>query len=199
MSIRQQDFPEFAPAIRGYDRLQVDDYLERLREYTVEVEDRALTAEGSLGQAEQELADLRRQLAANGGGELPARLEHILWLAGEEAEEIRARARTEADDLTRRAQAVFDDARQRARAEAEHTMADAVACRDSVDRQVQELEHARAQLLDRLTELSNEIGRAVGRQRELAAPTLPTQKIDRKDVRKSRRELTQIARNGSEG
>jgi cell division septum initiation protein DivIVA len=196
MSIRQQDFPEFAQAIRGYDRLQVDGYLERLREYAVEVEDRALGAEAALGQAEQELAELRRQLAASGGGELPARLEHILALATEEADEIRNRATAEAEELARRSHAAFEESRNRARAEAERTLADAVTYRETMDRQVAELEQARSHLLDRLTDLSNEISNAVGRQREIAAPSQPTQRMDRDGVRQIAR---QGARNGTKG
>jgi hypothetical protein len=45
MSIRDSDLPEFSPAIRGYDRRQVDDYLRRLREYAMELEDRLRAVE----------------------------------------------------------------------------------------------------------------------------------------------------------
>src|SRR5688572_19797031 len=115
MSISNQEMPEFSPALRGYDRLQVDDYVGRLREYARELEERALGAEASLAGVQQELAELRRQVTLQSGGDLPPRLAHILQLAKEEAEEIRVAAREEADSATRDARSALEDARRRAR------------------------------------------------------------------------------------
>jgi cell division septum initiation protein DivIVA len=161
MSIRTQEFPEFAPALRGYDRLQVDGYVERLREYALEVEDRAISAEAALADLQQESGDLRRQLAAAGGGELPQRLAHILDVANEEADEVRQRARVEADELSHRARAGAEQSRRRARAEAERIVADAVAGRDAVQRQIRDLELTRARFLEGLGHIHQGIARVL--------------------------------------
>jgi cell division septum initiation protein DivIVA len=159
MSIRTQEFPEFAPALRGYDRLQVDGYVERLREYALEVEDRAISAEAALADLQQETVELRRQVAAAGGGELPQRLAHILDVANEEAEDVRQRARAEADELSHRARAGAEQSRRRARAEAERIVADAVASRDAVQRQIRDLELTRARFLEGLGHIHQGIAR----------------------------------------
>ena len=161
MSIRTQEFPEFAPALRGYDRLQVDGYVERLREYALEVEDRAISAEAALADLQQESGDLRRQLAATGGGELPQRLAHILDVANEEADEVRQRARAEADELSHRARGGAEQSRRRARAEAERIVADAVAARDAVQRQIRDLELTRARFLEGLAHIHQGIARVL--------------------------------------
>jgi len=52
----EDDRPEFAPAVRGYDRQQVDDYVHALRDYVDE-------AHGRAKQAEQRLAEHLRRSA----------------------------------------------------------------------------------------------------------------------------------------
>ena len=52
----EDDRPEFAPAVRGYDRQQVDDYVRALRDYVDE-------AHGRAKQAEQRLAEHLRRSA----------------------------------------------------------------------------------------------------------------------------------------
>ena len=170
MSIRTQEFPEFAPALRGYDRLQVDGYVERLREYALEVEDRAISSEAAFAELQQETGDLRRQLAAAGGGELPQRLAHILDTANEEAEEVRSRARTESEELGRRARAAAEQSTRRARAEAERIVADAVAGRDAVHRQIQELELTRNRFLEGLRHINEGISRLLDHSPPKAIP-----------------------------
>jgi DivIVA domain-containing protein len=177
MSLRNQEQPEFAQALRGYDRVQVDGYLERLREYTIEVEDRALNAESNLAEQQQAFADLQRQLAAAGGGELPHRLAHILDLAREEADEIRVRAHKEADEVLAKANAAAEKVRTRARAEAQRTVADAAALRAALERQVNDLEDTRHQVTDRLSELATHLKRAIDAHRADAQSTEPTRRL----------------------
>jgi DivIVA domain-containing protein len=161
MSIRNQEMPEFAPALRGYDRLQVDDYLGRLREYALEVEERALNSEAALAGAQQELADLRRQATLSSGGDIPPRLAHILQLAKEEADEVRTRARADADEMTSKAHGALDEARRRARAEGDRIVAEAVAHKKTVERQLGDLEKARDHMLGRLGDFRREIGETI--------------------------------------
>jgi len=62
VSIRDAGLPEFSPAIRGFNRRQVLDYLQRLREYAAELEERVGIVETELA-AERERT-VRTQAAA---------------------------------------------------------------------------------------------------------------------------------------
>ena len=85
------DRPEFATSIRGYDRVQVDDYIERLSEIAEDAEERARVAE----------AELEFSLQAIVG----PRVAQILELAAEEGRELRARMQAEADRMRYEARA----------------------------------------------------------------------------------------------
>ena len=82
MSIRDQEAPGFSHSLRGYDRVQVDEYLAEFREYVIGVEGRAVAAESAL-------VECRRELASPGSAGISERLGAILQLANEEADEIR--------------------------------------------------------------------------------------------------------------
>ena len=98
MSIRDEEAPEFSHALRGYDRVQVDEYLAGFREYVIQVEDRAVAAETAL-------VECRRELASPGSGGISERLAAILQLANEEADEIRARVKAEGEAMTQQPRA----------------------------------------------------------------------------------------------
>jgi hypothetical protein len=130
--------PDFAMALRGYDRLQVDDYLERQQRWAAEVEVRLADAEQRADASEAAAAKLRSRLSeleakqieeAEGPPRsitaLGDRVGHILqtaWDAGEEVrEEVVSAARSEAAEIERRAaerdaesSTVIDRARARA-------------------------------------------------------------------------------------
>lgn len=96
--------PEFTTALRGYDRMQVDDYIDRLQNLVAQAEDRMRDAE--LGEP-----DVRTEVGP--------RLTQIFELATEEAREVRVEARQEATET-------LDGAREQAEAlveEAEHSAA----------------------------------------------------------------------------
>jgi DivIVA domain-containing protein len=178
MSIREQEHPEFAQALRGYDRTQVDGYLLRLREYAIEIEDRAVAAEEALADAREETAEARRELAAAGGGELPDRLAHILDLAHEEAGEIRARAQNEADIVERTAREELDRARSEARADAERIIAEGVETRVAIDEQVADLEARHRHLLEQLTALCADLTDTTQRHSTGTSSTEPTEALE---------------------
>jgi cell division septum initiation protein DivIVA len=139
MSMRDQEEPEFSSGLRGYDRVQVDEYLAELREYVIQVEDRAVAAESAL-------VECRRELASPGSSGISERLAAILQLANEEADQIRAQARTEGAATTRQAASV-----------AERTVDDADQQRDSIQQEIDELATVREVLLQRLVELGTQI------------------------------------------
>ena len=151
--------PLFRDQLRGYDRLQVDNYVTWAESelQTVRRENEHLTAR--LGSAAAELADARRQLAhstdAQHLGRVSERIGQILQLAADEAAEITQRAAEDADRLTGEAQAeaelVLQAARQqeaRVNAECERLLAEAERMRTEAAQALQQA-HADAARLGR--------------------------------------------------
>jgi cell division septum initiation protein DivIVA len=156
MSIKEQEPPAFAHALRGYDRAEVDEYVAWLRAQGIQAEDLA-------GQAESALAQCRRELASSPTtAGISQRLAAMLQLATEEAEEIRERARTDAEATTRGASD-----------QAERTIDEATRQRDAIQREIDELSTIREQLLQRLIELGGEVVGATERFRGYAPGAAP--------------------------
>jgi cell division septum initiation protein DivIVA len=114
--------PEFSVTVRGYDRAQVDEYIDWIREWLGNATSRMKAAEGESGQLRDQLHRLQERLndlEAERGHDSPKsvaalgdRVTRILQLAEEGAAAIRAeivaeaqqtvaKARVEADELTR--------------------------------------------------------------------------------------------------
>jgi hypothetical protein len=175
MTIRDQETPEFAYGLRGYDRLQVDDYVTRLREYTSEVEDRAIEAERRVAVLQSERAkanrkledsvrreaDLRRQVAEAGGENLPQRLAQILELARDEAEEMRVRAAAEVDAANEMAADRAGKIVEAARGEAEQLRAGATAEEQAIRRRIDELATIKTRTVEQLVHIEQALRAAV--------------------------------------
>ena len=102
---------------RGYDRRQVEDYVERVEVALGEADARHAEDAARLAAGEKQFTQLREQLAeaqarAEGrpepAGRVGERLARMLTLADEEAAEIRARAQAEAQALVQQARAAMD-------------------------------------------------------------------------------------------
>jgi DivIVA domain-containing protein len=156
---KRPERPEFASSIRGYDRLQVDDYLDRLAEIAADAEDRARTAE----------AELEFSRHATVG----PRVGQILELAVEEAQELRERVSNEAEQMRtgarRDAEAMAARAREAAaETEAEaarigrETIARAQQARDEILGEVETLGEHKAVLLGDLERLQQILATAMG-------------------------------------
>jgi hypothetical protein len=137
------NLPDFAMALRGYDRLQVDDYLERQQRWAAEVvnrlgdaEHRAEAGEAAASSLRSRLSELEAKQAEDADGPprsiaaLGDRVGRILqtaWDAGEEVrDEVVSAARSEAAAIERRAaerEAAAAAALDRARGEAEEIVA----------------------------------------------------------------------------
>jgi cell division septum initiation protein DivIVA len=156
MSIKEQEPPAFAHALRGYDRAEVDEYVAWLRAQGVQAEDLASQAESALAQCRRELASSPTTAG------ISQRLAAMLQLATEEAEEIRERARTDAEATTRGASD-----------QAERTIDEATRQRDAIQREIDELSTIREQLLQRLIELGGEVVGATERFRGYAPGAAP--------------------------
>jgi hypothetical protein len=145
----ESDLPQFATVMRGYDRGQVDDYVARLNDFVADAEARAQRAERSFAditRRNERLTDELRQAIERGqhqrAGEpyegLGERIEHILRLAGEEADAIRQQARSEADEIVAEAQR----RRETERENAERELAAVAARRESVVSELRKVQDA---------------------------------------------------------
>jgi cell division septum initiation protein DivIVA len=101
MNTRLLEQPEFTASIRGYDKLQVDDYLERLRALALEADERARTAES-------ELEFSRHQT-------IGPRVSEIFELAVAEAKEMRERVVAETEEMRTQARHDSEEILVRAR------------------------------------------------------------------------------------
>jgi DivIVA domain-containing protein len=147
--------PEFATGLRGYDRAQVDDYIDQLRRLLADAEARAHDAEAEYVFDEH---------AAVG-----PRIAEIFALAEAEAREITATARQSAGDL-------------RQRVEREHVVmfAELEQERERIRDEVAVLERRKAEAigeLHRLRELLGEAAGVVGDVVEISGRATPTRLI----------------------
>jgi DivIVA domain-containing protein len=175
--------PEFTVGIRGYDRAQVDEYVDYLKRLVADAEQRARDAE-----AEHEFDEH----AAVG-----PRIAEIFALAEAEARELRDRVSTQfgglVDEARTDARAIIDAAERaadevRERAEREHVamLSELDSDRKRIRDEVTILERCKAEAigeLNRLRELLAEAAGVVGRAAESggARIALPTQVISPSD------------------
>jgi cell division septum initiation protein DivIVA len=147
--------PEFTISIRGYDRIQVDEYIQRLHGLLDEAAERTRAAESEL--------EFSRHTTVG------PRVSEIFELAVAEAKEIRARveeegrtrlatAGQEADELIETAHREADEVAARARREYDEMVAEMEAERDRASAEVSRLEQQRAQLLGELRRLHEALG-----------------------------------------
>lgn len=183
--------PSFDVALRGYDRRQVDEYLDRVehdlavaqsdREAAVE---RATVTEQRLDSLEKEVRAARQQLVESARptyAGLGARVASLLRLAEEEAAQLRADALRDTSEIRQSADRLVAEARQRtAQLEAEFEAAmkarrqtaekEGAAHRGDVERRLQAAEkriaEADALTQGRITQASAEVDR---RAKEAAA------------------------------
>lgn len=143
--------PQFAHAVRGYDRFQVDEYVERLGEWATRSQARALELERDAAERREYVATLEaqlRELEARG----PAAPEEAIQAAAERAaeavgsalraaDEIRRRASDEAerrlDDAARQALEAVETARQSMAALSEESMRERAQAREQVESAVE--------------------------------------------------------------
>lgn len=114
--------PRFATVVRGYDRLQVDDYVEHLHRWIEQADYRAQQCEVAATRANSEADQMRRRLASVDAGTLTATPESMKAL-GDRVGNIMQSSFQAAKDLHRRAE---DQARSRAAA-AEETATQIIA------------------------------------------------------------------------
>jgi cell division septum initiation protein DivIVA len=157
--IDTHDRPEFATSMRGYDRLQVDSYIDRLLVIAADAEERAHALESEL--------EFSRHTTVG------PRVAQILDLAVEEGKELRERVQGEAnailDEARAEAEAIVTAARESAeltRNEAERTrtdiLEDADARRREILGEVERLTENKTKLLSDLVRLQRLLSEATG-------------------------------------
>jgi hypothetical protein len=114
--------PRFATVVRGYDRLQVDDYVEHLHRWIEQADYRAQQCEVAATRANSEADQMRRRLASVDAGTLTATPESMKAL-GDRVGSIMQSSFQAAKDLHRRTE---DEARGRTSA-AEETATQIIA------------------------------------------------------------------------
>ena len=102
--------PKFATVVRGYDRMQVDDYVEHLTQWIEQADYRAQQCEAAVTRANAEIEQLRRRLASVDSGTLTAtpesmkalgdRVGNIMQSSFDAAKELHRRAEDTAEAVT---------------------------------------------------------------------------------------------------
>jgi cell division septum initiation protein DivIVA len=156
MSIREQGAPDFAHALRGYDREQVDEWVAWVRTQATQAEEQAARAETALAQCRRELASSPTTAG------ISQRLAAMLQLATEEADDIRARARSESEAAVEQAEHT-----------ATRTVDEASQLRDAIQREIDDLSATREELLQRLIELGGDVVSASERFRGFPPGSAP--------------------------
>lgn len=151
-----EELPEFALAMRGYDRQQVDDYVRTLRQYLEEMSTRTTNAEQAAGEQARAAAD------SHGAGRDPYsslgdRVTGILREAENAASQMRQDAERDAAGLlveARRSAATSNDTVVRAQAQADQLLS---AARDDAQRLLARFrDHAEQQAAALLSEAETE-------------------------------------------
>jgi len=139
------DQPEFAVALRGYDRIQVDEYVSRLNEWARDWQERVREAESASQAAARQVEELSARLDALGVEDpesgprsikaLGERVGSILQEAHAAAEELRSQAMADAEAVRAEAATELD----RLRLESEELRAEAAAEVDRLRAEAEEM------------------------------------------------------------
>jgi colicin import membrane protein len=151
------DRPEFTTALRGYDRLQVDEYVDRLHQLVTDAEERARAAE----------AELEFSRHTNVG----PRVTEIFDLAVAEAKELREKTSTECEQsrgaaaqearrTVKNANAEASDIVENAERERDEVLTKLEAERSQAQFEVERLGESKQQLVEHLRRLQQAVGAA---------------------------------------
>lgn len=170
---------EFSSARRGYDRAQVDAYVERVSTIVVELEamrspdaviERALSDVGEetsailrrARKAAEEIVAEAESHAADRGAQAEAQARQVR----EEADRYTTRVRAEADQVLSEARAQAEQITGQAATEARSTRDDAERHHEQVSSQIEQLAEQRHHLIEDLRSLADEFHRTADRALE---------------------------------
>jgi DivIVA domain-containing protein len=145
--------PEFAVAMRGYDRPQVDEYVARLQSLVADAEERVRVAEAgahaTVGPRVTQIFDLATAESVELRTRAQAQADALLADARTRAEELVAAAEREAESIT-----------AQARAQGEEALTEMQTERGMVRKQVDALEARKSHLIEELRRLQAALGSA---------------------------------------
>ncbi|HEY1653435.1 MAG TPA: hypothetical protein VGG09_16230 [Acidimicrobiales bacterium] len=176
--------PRFATVVRGYDRLQVDDYVEHLHRWIEQADYRAQQCEVAATRANSEADQLRRRLASVDAGTLTATPESMKAL-GDRVGSIMQSSFQAAKEVHRRAE---DEVRGRTAA-AEESAAQTVA---EATARAEDLSRAAEDLFVRAQEALAKAGTAAAREVDEARARGVTEAEDL--LERARHEARELAR-----
>ena len=160
--------PQFSSAMRGYDRVQVDEYVASLLERLSQAEERARAAEAEIGEGAPASIGPRVtqifDLALAEAGELRERAQIEATASREsaqtEAGEMLAGANRRCDDLVATAERDAESLMVEARAQREEMLSETERQRELASAQVIALERRKGRLVEELRRLQGALGSA---------------------------------------
>jgi hypothetical protein len=158
------EFPEFATAIRGYDRAQVDDYISRLQGWLDEADGRTRAAERETLTVKQELSSLEERASLPTPRYLTAfaqRVSQILEQAVAAAEALRDETDREAEGIRSAAMADRDGLLIKAQSEARQIIDAAHSEERAIQQEIANLAATRDAALAYLGELQTRLAELV--------------------------------------
>ena len=134
----ENGMPKFAFAVRGYDRIQVDDYIRRLHHWIDQADERAQQCEAAATRASAEAEQLRRRLASVDAGTLTATPESMRAL-GDRVGKVMQASFHNAEEVRRHAEDVARATTAAAEKAATRVVHEATARSEEVSRAAEEL------------------------------------------------------------
>jgi cell division septum initiation protein DivIVA len=182
--------PKFAISMRGYDKLQVDDYVERLRDIATDAEERARLAESELEFSRHATVGPRvsqiLDLAVDEAKELREKVD-------EEAERTRSQTRAQCEELVTRARDTAAQIRSEAESARAEILADADAKRLAVLAEVERLGRSRGALLRDLERLQHVLSQATSAEFPALPPGDAPEALDAPDEEEAAGVLAEVA------
>jgi DivIVA domain-containing protein len=162
--------PEFAVALRGYDRIQVDEYVDRLQDMLAAAEQRAKSTEaGSAWGAHADIGPRVSEIFEVAAAEANEVCEQIK----RQAQEMRTKAQTEAENMMSTAQRTAKRAVAQSRQEHQALADELEAEREQIRAHVAELEQRKAMLLQELRRIHEALGSVAGLAPDVAGELPP--------------------------
>jgi DivIVA domain-containing protein len=175
--------PSFSSSIRGYDRDDVDRYVERVNQLIAELQI-SVSARAAVRHALERVGEQTSGILQHAR----ETAEEITSSAREEAEETIARANAEAGDVVARAEREVGQLAAEARAEAERTtIAVEASTRELLERAREEAERTRARACDDAEARLRQVREEIGSLRDEADTTMRSLQVEIEAIAEQRR------------
>jgi cell division septum initiation protein DivIVA len=184
----QRALPQFATAVRGYDRAQVDEYITRLHDWLADTEERARVSEIELADLGQQAETLGRQLVSmerQSGLPTPqsvttysTRMKEVMLQAVSAAQSFRDEAHAEGDTIRQAAQEEGGAILEQAHDEAAQLLRAAQIEHRNLRGEITELLATRERVVSELKELQDQLSKLLHRPDSLSGVEVPRPLVD---------------------